>query len=276
YRLPATPTLDIFNHVITYIPALGLYLDSTAESIAAGYLPAAVMDKPVLLVKSGTLARTPGHQRERSRSFSWFAIDKDGRSKFSMAKISEGAVAEPYRQAVRDTKQADRKLFVEHMLQGLGQRGEGEFDAGQLDGKGDQYSMRAHGNSDNFASLPGPVGLATSFNFWGGLSETVLALGQERVRTQDFVCPAFDTEEETGFTFPEGVTIIAMPRPVTLHDADLDYSARYTRHDNIVTVQRRAAFRHHGMVCTAADYQRMQPLLDQITRDLKSQVIIGN
>ena len=276
YRLPATPTLGIFNHVITYVPALDLYLDSTAESIAAGYLPEGVMDKPVLLVKSGTLARTPSRQNERSRSFTWFAIDREGRSNFSMARISEGAVAEPYRQAVRDTKEADRKLFVEQLLQGLGQRGEGVFEAGKLDGNGDEYSMRLNGSSDNFASLPGPVGLATHFNFWGGLGETVMGFGKERERTQDFVCPAFDAEDETGFTFPAGVKVIAMPRPVTLHDDNLDYSARYTRHANVVVVQRHARFRHHSMVCTAADYKRMQPLLDRMMRDLKSQVIIGD
>jgi transglutaminase-like putative cysteine protease len=275
FRLPRTPTLGVFNHVITYVPALELFLDSTAESIAAGYLPSGVMGKPALLVKSGALAHTPSYQLERNRTFAWFHVHEDGRSSFSVAKISEGAIAEPYRQAVRDTKEADRNLFAEQLLQGLGQRGEGVFESGKLDGTGDEYSMRLHGSSDHFASLPGPVGLATSFNIWGGLAETVAAFGQERRRSQDFVCPAIDIEDETGFSFPKGVKIIAVPKPVALRDANLDYSARYTRHGNIVIAQRRLAFRHAGMVCTAADYQRMQPLLDRMLRDLKSQVIVG-
>jgi transglutaminase-like putative cysteine protease len=68
YRVPSTPTMGVFNHVITYIPALDLYLDSTAESIAAGYLPAGVLGKPVLLTKSGTMARTPFNQQEKNVS----------------------------------------------------------------------------------------------------------------------------------------------------------------------------------------------------------------
>jgi transglutaminase-like putative cysteine protease len=273
YRLPATPTLGVFNHVITYVPALSLYLDPTAESIAAGYLPAGVMGKPVLLVKSGMLAQTPVRQRERNHSIAWFAVQKDGRSQFSVTKISQGAIAEPYRQAVRDTKEADRKLFVEQLLQGLGQRGEGEFAA---DGSGDEYSMRLTGSSDDFAGLPGPVGLATNFNFWGGLRDTVFALGQERQRTQDFACPAIDAEDETGFTFADGVKILALPQPLVLHDANVDYSARYERRGNMVVARRRLQFRHHSMVCTAADYRRMQPLLERMLRDLKSQVIIAD
>ncbi len=84
-------------------------------------------------------------------------------------------------------------------------------------------------------------------------------------------------EDETGFTFPAGVRVIALPAAVSLQDGNLHYSARYRRmdaQDNMVLVQRRLTFRHDGMVCTPAEYQRMQPLLDRIMRDLKSQVII--
>ena len=275
YRLPTTPTLGIFNHVITYIPALDLYLDSTAESIAAGYLPSGVMGKRALLVATGALAPTPSHQRERNRTFAWFDVQEDGSSSFSVAKLNEGAVAEPYRTAVRDTKEADRKLFVEQLLHGLGQRGAGVFDAGKLDSVGDEYGMRLTGSSDNFASLPGPLGLATSFNVWGGIAETALALSQERKRTQDFMCPPIDMEEETGFRFPDSVKVIALPTPLSLQDGNFSYRARYRQLGNLVVVQRQLNFRHDGIVCTPVEYQRMQPLLERMTRDLKSQVIVG-
>ena len=275
YTLPGTPTLGIFNHVITYIPVLDLYLDSTAESIAAGYLPSGVMGKTVLLVNTGKLARTPSRQHERSRSFAWFDVQEDGRSSFSVAKLNEGAVAEPYRQAVRDTKEGDRKLFVEQLLQGLGQHGDGVFEAGNLADNGDEYSMRLSGSSDNFASLPGPLGLATSFSVWGGIAETVFALAQERERTQDFVCPQIDLEDEIGFTFPASVQVIALPAAVSMQDEHFSYSARYRQLDNIVIAQRSLRFHHESMVCTPLEYKRMQPLLDRMARDLKSQVIVG-
>ena len=63
YRLPRVPTLGVFNHVITYVPSLDLYLDSTAESIAAGYLPSSDLGKPVLL----TSERQDGARRRRTR-----------------------------------------------------------------------------------------------------------------------------------------------------------------------------------------------------------------
>ena len=275
YRLPSVPTLGVFNHVITYVPALDLYLDSTAESIAAGYLPSAVMGKPVLLAASGAIARTPSHQRNRHRTTTRVQVRPDGSGDFTVAKTTEGAIAEPYRQAVRDTKPADRELFVQQMLQGLGQQGKGVFDPGQVDGSGHEYSMRISGSSDNFANLPGPTGLATTYNFWGGLGETLIAFGQEKERTQDFMCPAIDAEDETGFEFPSSVKIIALPKPLTLQDAHFNYRSQYLRQGNTVTVKRGITFRHDGVVCSPADYQRMQPLLERMIRDLKAQIIIS-
>ena len=275
YRLPSVPTLGIFNHVITYVPSLKLYLDSTAESIEAGYLPSAVMDKPVLLAASGELARTPSYQLNRHRTVTWFGLQSDGSSRFKVSKTTEGAIAEPYRQAVRDTKQADRELFVQQMLKGLGQKGKGEFDAGKVDGSGAEYSLRISGSSDNFASLPGPLGLATTYNFWGGLGETLIAFGQEKERTQHFICPAIDAEDETEFALPPELKIIALPRALTLEDANFRYRSQYQRRANTVLVKRSVTFRNPSMVCSPADYRRMQPMLDRMVRDLKSQVIVG-
>lgn len=274
YRLPTIPTLGVFNHVITYVPSLDLYLDSTAESIAAGYLPSTDLGKPVLLTSSGAMAQTPSAQVEKSRTVTWFGVRNDGHSSFSVSKLSAGAIAEPYRQAVRDTKPADREQFVQRMLQGLGQKGFGVFDAGKLDGRGDEYSMSFTGTSENFVELPGPAGLATTYNFWGGLGDTMASFAQERERSQDFVCPAIDAEDVTGFEFPKSVRIIALPKPLTLRDANFSYAASYARKGNTVVAKRQLRFSHDGAVCTPAEFRRMQPLVERVQRDIKSQLIV--
>ncbi|MFL6675418.1 MAG: DUF3857 domain-containing transglutaminase family protein [Massilia sp.] len=274
YRLPRTPTLGIFNHMITYVPSLNLYLDSTAESTAAGYLPPSDLGKPVLLTKTGMLAAAPASQPEKNRTTTWFDIQPDGRSNFKVAKTSQGAIAEPYRQAVRDTRQADREQLVQRMLQGLGQKGFGVFDPGKLDSTSDEYKLGFAGTSENFANLPGPTGLSTTYNFWGGLGETVVNFGQEKDRRQDFVCPAIDSEEESGFRFPKSVRILAMPKPLAINAPGLSYQSSYAVRGNAVVVKRRLAFRGAGIVCSPDDYRRMQPLLDQIMRDLRGQIII--
>ena len=274
YRLPHAPTLGIFNHMITYVPSLALYLDSTADAIAAGYLPAQDLGKPVLLIKSGLIARTPPSQIERSRNSLVFQVGKGGSTRFRVAKTKAGAIAEPFRKAIRDTMQADRDQFVERMLQGIGQKGYGVLDPGRLDGNGDEYQMVFAGISENFANLPGPTGIGTAYSFWGGISEAMYAFAQEKDRSQDFVCAALDNEEEAGFEFARGVKILAVPKRLVLHDTHFDYRADYVRKGNVVTVRRHVSFHPDGVVCTPADFRRLRPLIDQAIRDLKNQIIV--
>ncbi|MES2129240.1 MAG: DUF3857 and transglutaminase domain-containing protein [Pseudomonadota bacterium] len=274
YRLPSIPTMGIFNHVITYVPSLDLFLDPTADSVVAGYLPTSVLGKPALLTRAGQFKATPFNQVEKNRTITRFGVEKTGSSSFVVTKITEGAIAESYRQAVRDTKPADRELFVQRMLAGLGQKGFGVFDAGKVDGGGDEYKMRFMGTSENFLNLPGPTGLSTSFNFWGGIGDTVFGFAQEKERKQDFTCGAVDTEDETRFEFARGMRILGVPKSVSFDDGHFRYGAQYMRRGNVVTVKRRVRFQHEGIVCTPADFARMQRTIDRMIRDLKNQIIV--
>ena len=274
YRLPRVPTLGIFNHIITYVPSLDLYLDSTAENIAAGYLPDGTLGKPVLLTRSGTLSSTPFRQREVYRNTALVQIGKLGNSRFRVTKTGSGAIAEPFRQAVRDTKPADRELWVERLLQDAGQRGYGVLDPGRLDGDGDDYQFVFAGVSDDFAQLPGPTGVGTGFSLWGGIGEQVAALLQEKSRRQEFVCLGLNGDDETGFEFAPGLAIMALPKALVLEQAGLAYRADYTRDGNTVTVRRQLLFAPDSMVCTPEQFRAWAPLFEQMQRDLKSQIIV--
>jgi hypothetical protein len=277
YRLPEVPTLGVFNHMITYVPALDLYLDPTADTVSAGYLSSSLLGKPVLLLKTGTFAMTPILQPERNRTSTWFDIHRDGRSSFRLSKTAFGAIAEPYRTALRDSRQAERDAFVQRMLQGLGQKSRGVFDSGPGGSMadGDEVRIAFSGTSEGFLDLPGPSALATTYHLWGGLAEAVAGLGEESERHQEFVCPAIDHEDETGFRLPKGVHILAMPKPVNLMDGGIYYRASYTRRGNEIKVSRRLTFRHGRATCTPADFRAMQPALDRIVRDLRSQIVVA-
>ncbi len=275
YRLPSTPTLGIFNHAINYLPELRLYLDSTADSIAAGYLPSNELDKPVLITKTGTVERTPPDQANRHLSIATFKVNNNGSSHFTLAREMHGALAEPYRKFIRDTKQADRDLFVQRTLQEYGQKGTGTLDPGALDDNGDHYRMAMAGHSENFVNLPGPIGLrTTNFSFGGGVAETIFGFAQENERQQDFVCGTVEWEDRASFEFPRNVSIVALPKPLKLSDANFSYSSSYVRSGSTVSVKRSLAFKHNGRTCTPAEFKRMQPVLERMIRDLKNQIIV--
>lgn len=274
YRLPGVPTLGVLNHAIVYIPSLQLYLDPTAESVAGGFLPAALLGKPAVLARSGEFAMIPFFQQARSRTFTQFDIQPDGGSRFKVTRTSSGAQAEPYRRVVRATPAAERDRFVERMLQGLGQQGGGVLEPGDTEGVADDYTLSLRGASRGFTQLPGPTGLATTYNFWGGLGDAVFAFTQEPERRQEFVCPAIDAEDELRFHLPKRAQVLALPRAVKVIDANFAYRSHYQRRGALVTVKRQLKFRHTAATCSPDDYRRMRPALERMLRDLRSQVVV--
>jgi transglutaminase-like putative cysteine protease len=75
YRLPDAPTLGVFNHMITYVPGLDLYLDPTFDAPDPAALPAAILGKPALLLETGTFAMTPLLQPRRTVTAATVDID---------------------------------------------------------------------------------------------------------------------------------------------------------------------------------------------------------
>lgn len=279
YRLPAVPSLGVLNHVIVYLPQLQLFLDPTAGTVAAGFLPPALLGKPVLLADSGQFAVTPAFQPARSRTATRFDIARDGSSRFHVRRTNGGAIAEPYRHAVRSTPQAARDGFVRRMLAGLGQTGDGLFEPGETDAPGkasptDDYTLAFSGATDGFVRLPGPVALATTYNFWGGLGDAVFDLGREPERRQEFVCPAIDAEDELRYALPPRTRVLALPKGVEVDDGRFFYRSQYVREKHAVVVRRRLQFRHTAATCTPEDYRQMRPALERMMGDLRGQVVV--
>ena len=238
YRLPAVPTLGVLNHAIVYVPSLQLYLDSTAENVAGGFLPAALLGKPAVLTRSGEFAMLPFFQQARSRTLTQFDIQSDGSSRLTVTRTGSGALAEPYRHV-----------------------------------PGGDVAISLRSASNGFTQLPGPARLATTYDLKGSLGETVFAFAQEPERHQDFVCPAIDAEDEVRFHLPTRSRVLALPRATHVDDANFAYHSRYAQRGALVTVQRQLKFRHTAATCTPDDYRRMRPALERMVRDLRSQVV---
>ena len=274
YTLPDVPAPDTFDHVIVYLPSLELYLDPTAETIAAGYLPPSLLGKPVLLLASGGFAMTPAMQPQSVRTTATVDLRRDGSGSFRLDRTYAGALAEPFRKAVRDVPPAARDQFVRRMLQGLGQPGHGALEAGPLDASGGDYRMTLSGASKRFVNLPGARGLPTTYPYFSTVGDAVAGMAWETTGSRDVVCPAIDAEDETVFRLPQGVRIAALPQAVSVIQGGVFYRASYARQRNGVLVKRRLTFRSGRPTCSAAEVRAMQPALARMARDLDSRITI--
>ncbi|TDF79854.1 DUF3857 and transglutaminase domain-containing protein [Pseudomonas sp. H9] len=273
FALPKVPTLGVINHAITYIPSLDLYMDSTAASIASGYLPVPVLNKPTLLTRTGTMGHTPATQASKVVNTTTFEIARNGAADFQHASKVDGWAAEFNRWGLRNMTPAQRNQMVQQILAAYGQTGSGTVSSDDLEGQGN-FAIQINGRSENLVNLPGPIGVPTLTSLAGGIAQNVFGFVAEKQRTQDFTCISGVTEEQAQFKFPAGVKILATPKPVTLKHPYVDYSAEYHQQGNSVVIKRRFDFHYPKSVCSVADYESMKPVVEAMLNDLNSQVIV--
>ena len=238
YQLPAVPTLGVLNHAIVYVASLQLYLDPTADGVAGGFLPAALLGKPAVLTRSGEFTMLPFFQQAHSHTLTQVDIQPDGSSRLTVTRTGSGALAEPYQRV-----------------------------------PGGNVAISLRGTGNGFTKLPGQARLATTYDLRGSLGEAVFGFAQEPERRQDFVCPAIDAKDELRFHLPTRSRVLTLPRDVHVDNANFAYRSRYALRGALVTVQRRLKFRHTAATCTPDDYRRMRPALERMLRDLRSQVV---
>ena len=247
YRLPDAPVLAVLDHMILYVPALDLFVDPAAASFQAGYLPPALLGKPVLLLRSGTFAMTPMLQPQKVRAAATVDVGQDGHVDFNVDRTVSGALAEPLRTSplLREVKPGN------------------DHDTLTLSGTGDIGHVRA-GRT-----------LATHHPAWSAVDAAVAGLTQERDRRRDFVCPAIDAEDETRLRLPADLRFTSLPGPASVITGGIFYRATYVRDSDGLLVKRRLTFRHGRATCTPEDNRAMQPALERIRRDLRSRVTVA-
>lgn len=275
FRLAPVASLATFNHAINYVPSLDLYLDSTAENIAGGFLPANELGKQVILTRSHTMGRTPASQPSTVRNRYDVTIDADGGADFKFTRRDTGWWAEPSRWGHSRWREEDRARTVENLLKGAGMKGSGKVELGVLTGNAPDYSYSYSGHTENLTYLPGTVGIGTWTGLESNISLTAFNMTSESKRTQPFVCYAADFEEEANYHFPAGATLLAVPDDVTVNGPILQYRSRYERTaDGIRIVRSMKMEKAGGPKCTPEDFAAMQADVRTIVRDVRTQFIL--
>lgn len=277
YTLPPVAIFGEFNHAINYVPSLDLYLDSTSESISAGYLPVWDLDKPVILTRSGKLAHTPVTQLSKIRSFYKVKIAADGAASFTFTREQLGAAEEDVRNQHRNWARVDQQHLVEALLKSSGVKGSGDVELGDVSDKeaGKGYRFSLHGSGENWAYLPGTVGMGAASSLYAGLTQQIFGLTSEATRTEPYLCPDSDYEEDASYEFPQHASLLAVPPDVHLDSPYFRYSAEFRQVDGKLLIKRTLQSGKAGTrVCTPQDYLAMQGDIKKIVRDLRGQFIL--
>jgi transglutaminase-like putative cysteine protease len=277
YTLPKIPVVASVNHVINYLPAFDLYVDSTSSFTPFGMLPMGDQDKPVLLVdghKEGvkTPVQQPGKERQHIKSV--FKIANDGSITGTMEISQHGQGAAYSRAWAREINKEAEDEMVKNLYRRQGLIGSGKFEKDDPTALTDSYRYKVSFNAEKFIKYPG----AGAFYIFPPLNMLApiyshLQGEMEPESEADVACSDITASEDYLIELPEKIKVLSVPDNVTLDNGVVSFTATYKLKGNILTVKRLLIDRTQGNVCKPQPNMENKKLAEKAIDNMKEQVL---
>jgi transglutaminase-like putative cysteine protease len=274
YTLSTIGSSSPINHVITYLPAFDLFVDSTTQFAPFGTLPFFDSDKPVVLTSLGRVGRTPpmAAQVNRVRTDVSMTIRADGSIDGSSSATMTGQYEIGSRATRFDDSGTPSDQIVKGILTRFGETGRGALTHTDPQDTGAPYWIKGEFHLDPVSNVPGrgafrvPVGVAP------GSLAALAASKPAELQQHPWPCVSRTVIEHYIIQFPKNVRITDIPAATTFRDGSIWYTSTYLRTDRQVTVDRQLVVDRPSQVCTAADRRYWSAFDTVLQRDLRSQV----
>ncbi|HEY3597505.1 MAG TPA: DUF3857 and transglutaminase domain-containing protein [Paraburkholderia sp.] len=276
YSLPDVPGYGVLNHVITWLPDLQLYADSTAPNVEFGYPPSTDMDRPAVLVNQGTLARTPATASMTRHTDLTILVAQDGSASFVYRLQASGWAAEQGRALLRMQTPAQREEAVQAELRAANLSGSATLSTSNLDAADGPLIITMKGTLEDFVVPGTAASIPALTSFVGGFQSDARYWLGERQRTQPFVCRNVELHERARITLPANFHVLDMPVPAQAQDRYIDFQSTYgyDPKTNVVTSTRDGSTRFGSEVCSPGEFAQMRAGIETIGRDVRAQVIV--
>ena len=277
YTLPRVPVASVVNHVITYIPSLDLYADSTAATVPFGSLPNGSAGKPVLLVEghhegASTPLREAGRDGQKLRTT--VRIAADGSVKGSQQVELSGRLAVMARDQFRELPAVEATKMVRRYFERMALRADGTVrypDARPLQ---DDFSIEA--DFEVSRMLPPSGGLQTQpwFISYAPIASIVARnLGSVDQPEGESGCGGIYSEEEYTIELAPGMRIASLPGNVEIEEGNVAFRATYRREGNRIHISRRLDDRTPGPVCSPEYNAAYTRTMQKILPGLREQIV---
>ena len=278
YALPSVPGYGAgaINHVITYLPDLGMYADSTASSVEFGFLPLADMDRPTVLVESGVLSRTPPTQPLSRTARLQIDVAPEGVANFAYWVEDAGWSAEIERMNLRLASSQRRDQIAADRLRYTNLRGAGALTTSDVDATSGPFATTLRGTLDEIVWPTGTTALPALTSLSGGIATQTRNWLAERTRTQPYLCVGGAYDEVAQIALPRAMQVVEVPDDVDVTSEFFQYRSRYVfdASTNVIQVSRTLDARFGKQVCSPDDFQAALPAFKKIERDTQAQIIV--
>ncbi len=276
-RIPKLAISTPFNHAITYIPSLDLYLDSTSRFTPMGSLPNSDAAKPTLLTETGTIGHTPKNswQKDYTHTTVKLALKKDGSVVGKSVSTVRGVEEVSSRAYQFSYKNRDKQEVVGRLLARSQETGTGEFlenDPTDLDAP---WKIESVFKLDSVVNVPGPSAMTIPYGLVPGDLRRLASQSPPLTRRFPIQCGSRAYLESTTLTFPEGVTIGRIPPNVKSQNGPYYYSATYKLRSSELQVERSYASKGDTPFCGDNIDKYRKAFRMVLQRDLRGQVFFN-
>jgi hypothetical protein len=275
YTLPKVGVFSAFDHAITYLPTLDLYVDSTARFVPFGVLPFVDTGKRVVLTTLGRFGETPQMTPDSNVAHTEVAmvIRSDGAIDGTSTTTMSGHYESAARGAWFNVQGDPEDQVVRGLLSNFGETGSGSINHVDPEDIDKPYWTEGHFQLDPVANVPGrgairiPVALgAGRFAGFEGYKPNVSP------QQPPWPCGSESLSESYTITFPSDVTITGIPADAAYHDDQVAFHSTYQRVGQKVIASRTLVVRRSSPACTKEDLENWRAFLVIIQRDLRSQI----
>lgn len=275
YKLFGIGVHEPLDHVITYVPSLDLYLDSTDRFAVFGSLPVNDLDKPVVLINLNKLGRTPRMRAADHTSMATVTmrIQTDGRIEGSTRSKSTGQYENIDRSRNFFESAKPEETVVKKWLFRFNESGAGHFmpvgdpqDLSQPFGMQTRFTLDAVSNFPGRGALMVPVGLSPGRIAWSGSDKPAATV---RYPT---VCRSRTLEERIQLVFPENVRIDEIPKGTEYRRGAVRYRSTFSLSGQTVSIVRTLLVDRAASLCSMKEHQEWLDFYKVLQRDLRAQI----
>ena len=274
FLLPKLATPGIFDHVITYVPSLQMFLDSTSRFAPVGTLPLGDMDKPVVLTATGALSRTPmTHTRnDRTESRIQMKLTRDGSIEGQSQAKMFGVFEVASRNAQFNYQNKEQSDVVNRLLSRFQETGWGEIAKTEPTNFDVPWQVNSTFELDPVVNVPGPSAMAIPVGLAPGRLKGFADVVLPKERRFPTYCNATQHEEWIELAFPKDMKVTRVPKGVTFAKGTLRYQSTYALSGQVLKIKRVYASNRTETLCGAEADKVFTDFTQVLRRDLRQQV----
>ena len=276
FKVPDLPTYNRFNHVINYIPSLGVFADTTSRFVRFGTLPSELEGKPTLLTASGDLRWTPimAPSEDQTQTKTELSLQSDGRVKGTSRTLQTGFYEQysrglMYRRANKDKAKVVNDILSQHHESGRGSLS--HPDPNEVDVP---WVIQAEFEIEPVVVLDGLSAMRVPVGLTPGRFQTFAqtkATGQSKFPKE---CGSSMHEEQITLSLPPHVKVVRLPQPMRHQSAVITYASDYRLTEQGIQISRHFVAKRSGVVCDNSDDQDWVAYGRVIRQDLLQQIFL--